>query len=204
MQTITTTADDEIGVDLDNLRPESASATLGTAVPGVRLPSRERDGFAIPQLPESERQAVLKGLGIDMQPADLVSHVRLDMGRACVSGKGYIDLSRFSSVFSDEPRADWRRSLTIDSGAVDIYFSGLTANKQYLISIAVGGSKLISSGAFKVSSSEDFHANFPVSSTVAVQYLYGVIKPASNHCLVRLEPIQLKWLGFYNVELSAF
>jgi hypothetical protein len=34
-----------------------------------------------------------------------------------------------------------------------------------------------------------------------VQYLYGILKPTSNLALVRLEPIQLDALSFYNVEL---
>jgi hypothetical protein len=196
--------DDEIGVDLDTLQPESASATLGTAVPEVRLPSRERDGFAVPQLSEGERHAVLKELGIDTKQAGLVSHVRLDMGRAYVSGKGHIELSRFSFVYSDVPRAEWKRSLDVDGlGSMDMVFRGLTANKQYLISIGVSGSPLNSSAAFKVGSTADFHANFPASSG-QVQYLYGVIKPTINQCTVRVEPIQLEWLNFYNVELSAF
>jgi hypothetical protein len=205
MMTEVRRTDEEIGVDLDNLRPESASATLGTAAPEVRLPSRERDRFAVPQLSESERQAVLKGLGIGTQQADLVNHVRLDMGQAYVSGKGYINLTLFSNVDCDIPRAQWQRSLSINGagGILDMAFRGLTANKQYLISIAVSGSKLNNSGAYKVSSTADLHANFSVSSTASVQYLYGVIKPTSNNCLVRLEPIQLEWFAFYNVELSA-
>jgi hypothetical protein len=77
----------------------------------------------------------------------------------------------------------------------------LTVNKQYLISIAVSGWKLNSSSAFKVSSSAGFFANFPVSSTGDVQYLYGVLEATSNMALVRVEPIQLDALSFYNVEL---
>jgi hypothetical protein len=194
--------DDEIGVDLDTLRPESASATLGTAAPEVRLPSREHDGFAAPQLSEKERQAVLKASGIETQEANLASHVRLDMRRAYVSGKGYINLIRFSHVWSEVPRADWLRWLDVDGvgGIVEMWFQGLTANSQYLISIAVSGWKRNSSSAFKVASSAGFYANFPVSSG-QVQYLYGVLKPTSTLALVRVDPIELDALSFYSVEL---
>jgi hypothetical protein len=197
---------DEIGVDLDILRPESASATLGTATQEVRLPSREHDGFAAPQLSESERQGVLKVLGIGTPEANLASHVRLDMRQAYVSGKGHINLIRFSHVWSEVPRADWLRWLDVAGfgGTVEMWFDGLTVNKQYLISIAVSGWKLNSSSAFKVGSSAGFYANFPVSQTGQVQYLYGVLTPTSNLALVRLDPIQLDALSFYNVELWPF
>jgi hypothetical protein len=195
--------DDELGVDLDTLRPRSASATLGTARQEVRLASRQHDGFAAPQLSASERQAVLKALKIDLPQANLVSHVRLDMRRAYVSGKGHINLIQFSHVWSEVPRADWLSWLGVASsgGIVEMWFNGLTVNKQYLISIAVSGWKLNSSSAFKVSSSAGFFANFPVSSTGDVQYLYGVLEATSNMALVRVEPIQLDALSFYNVEL---
>jgi hypothetical protein len=195
--------DDEIGVDLDTLRPEAASTTLGTAAPEVRLPRREHDGFAALQLSESERQAVLKALGIDTPEANLASHVRLDMRRAYVSSKGHVNLIRFSHVWSEVPRADWLRWLDVAGfgGIVEMWFKGLTANRQYLISIVVSGWRLNSSAAFKVSSSGGFYANFPVSPTGQVQYLYGVLKPTSDLALVRLEPTQLDALSFYSVEL---
>jgi hypothetical protein len=195
--------DDEIGVDLDDLRVTVASATVGTKAPEVRLPSREHDGFPAVELSEHDRQTALKQLGIDAAEVNLASHVRLDMRRPYVSGKGHVNLIRFSHVWSEVPRADWVRWLDVAGfgGIVEMWFDGLTANKQYLVSIAVSGWKVNSSSAFKVGSSGGFYANFPVSPSGQVQYLYGILKPTSNLALVRLEPIQLDALSFYNVEL---
>ena len=194
--------DDEIGVDLDALRLTSATATLGTPAPAVPLPRRKHDGFAAPQLAESERQKAANALKIDTTKANLARHVRLDMRRAYVSGKGHIDLVRFSNVYSEVPRADWVRWLDVDNfgGIVEMWFKNLTVNAQYLVSIVVSGWRRNSNSAFKVSSSAGFYANFPVSSG-QVQYLHGVLEPTSSLALVRVEPIQLDELSFYEVEL---
>jgi hypothetical protein len=199
--------DDEIGVDLNELRLLSSVATLGTKAPQVRLPSREHDGFAAIDLSDSDRQAALKELGVDTAAgAALASHAKLDMRRGYVAGKGHLNLIRFSHVWCEQPRADWVSWLDVAGigGIVEMWFKGLTANKQYLISIAVSGWANTGNApfkGFKVGSSGGFYANFPVASSGQTQYLYGLLKPTSDLMLVRLEQIQLELLSFYNTEL---
>ena len=195
--------DDEIGVSLDDLRPASATATVGVAAPEVRLPSRVHDGFPALDLPEEDRLAALKDLGVDVVDTALANHVKLDMRRPYVSGKGHVNLIRFSHIWSEVPRADWISWLDVAGfgGIVEMWFKGLTAGKDYLVAIAVSGWKKDGTSAFKVGSSAGFHASFPVSQTGQVQYLYGLLKPAGNLALVRLDPVKLETLSFYSVEL---
>lgn len=195
--------DDEIGVALDDLRPETAAATVGTEVPPARLPSRANDGYPALALPDRDREAALKELGIDTFDAALASQVRLDMRRPYVSGKGHVNLIRFSHMWSEVPRADWISWLDVAGfgGIVETWLKGLQPNKQYLIELTVSGWRRDNTSAFKVGSSAGFYANFPVSQTGQVQYLYGVLKPTSDLALVRLEPINMDMLSFYEVEV---
>src|SRR5512139_3118436 len=123
--------DDEIGVDLDDLRPTTATATPGERAPEVRLPNRDNDGFPAIELSEQDRQVALKQLGIEAVEANLASYVRLDIREAYVPGKGHLNLIRFSHVWSEVPRADWLRWLDIAGigGIVEMWLDGLTANK---------------------------------------------------------------------------
>ncbi len=195
--------EDEIGVSLDELRPASVAATVGVEAPEVKLPTREHDGYPALELDAPAREAVLKELGVGTLDTALANHVRLDMRRPYVSGKGHVNLIRFSHVWSEVPRADWISWLDIAGfgGIVEMWFKGLTAGKDYLIAIAVSGWKKDSTSAFKVGSSAGFHASFPVSQTGQMQYLYGLLKPTGDLALVRLDPVKLETLSFYNVEL---
>jgi hypothetical protein len=198
--------DDALGYDLEDLRlaTTTATATLGQPAPAEQLPTRKHDGPAPPELAERDRRAALEKLGISVaQQAAAVRHVRLDMRRAYVAGRGNVNLIRTWHVWSDVPRADWVSWLDISNygGIIEMWFRGLTANRQYFFDIAVTGWWRNTSSAFKVSSSAGFYANFPTSQNSSVQHLYGVLRPTSNLALVRLEPIELTGLSFYHTEL---
>jgi hypothetical protein len=197
--------DDPLGYDLNDMSPAAATITLAQPAPAERLPTRKHDGLPPPELSERDRQAALDTLGISTSQQTLAAsrHVRLDMRRAYVSGRGHVNLIRTWHVWSEVPRADWLSWLDVASfgGIIELWFRGLTANRQYFFNIAVSGWWRNASSAFKVGSSAGFYANFPAYQTYQVQYLYGVLHPTDNMALVRLEPIQLDGLSFYHAEL---
>lgn len=197
--------DDPLGFDLDDVRPTAATVTLPEPAPAEQLLLRRHDGLPAPELSERDRQAALEKLGISASQQALAAsrHVRLDMRRAYVSGRGNVNLIRTWHVWSEVPRADWVSWLDVASygGIIEMWFRGLTANRQYFFDISVTGWWRNVGSAFKVGSSAGFYANFPTYQNYQVQHLYGVLRPTADTALVRLEPIQLDGLSFYYADL---
>lgn len=198
--------DDLLGYDLNEVTPDFVTVALPERMEAEVLRVREHDGGSPPLLRlERVRDAYAE---LRLRPSsyhlfDSSLHVQLDMRNPWVQGRGHVNLIRTWHVWCDVPRADWLSWLDVDGtgGIIELWLHDLTPGAEYILDVKVTGAWRSGSSAFKVGSSANFWANYPVPSSYQAQHLMGVLQPNDAAALVRIEPVDLNSVSFHQAKI---